>query len=265
MLDRIRKYLIRINHQLSAIVDTPGHQPSSSKGPPKQRRESLDSAPFTAVLGSYTSYVFLFLVGYFRELFYGPGHMSADGVVSFAELNRDGYVALFSVFESFYTRNVVRRMKDIFFRPISSVPGATVDIIRRKTNDFCWSFSMDPSDTVKCINLSSYNYLGFAESSGPVTDAAVDRTSEVGLTNCSTRHELGTTSVHQEIESLVAQFLGTEAAVTVGMGFATNSLNLPRLLSKGTLVLSDEKNHASLILGEDFIHCSTVCKSRSHT
>ena len=34
------------------------------------------------------------------------------------------------------------------------------------------------------------------------------------------------------------------------MGFATNSLNIPRLLAgKETLVLSDEKNHASLILG----------------
>lgn len=34
-----------------------------------------------------------------------------------------------------------------------------------------------------------------------------------------------------------------------GMGFATNSLNLPSLLSPGCLVLSDEKNHASIILG----------------
>ena len=33
------------------------------------------------------------------------------------------------------------------------------------------------------------------------------------------------------------------------MGFATNALNLPMLLNKHTLVLSDEKNHASIILG----------------
>jgi serine palmitoyltransferase len=33
------------------------------------------------------------------------------------------------------------------------------------------------------------------------------------------------------------------------MGFATNSLNLPSLLSPGCLVVSDEKNHASIILG----------------
>lgn len=33
------------------------------------------------------------------------------------------------------------------------------------------------------------------------------------------------------------------------MGFATNALNLPSLLSPGCLVISDEKNHASIILG----------------
>lgn len=33
------------------------------------------------------------------------------------------------------------------------------------------------------------------------------------------------------------------------MGFATNSLGLPALAARGALVLSDENNHASLILG----------------
>lgn len=33
------------------------------------------------------------------------------------------------------------------------------------------------------------------------------------------------------------------------MGFATNALNLPSLISPGCLVVSDEKNHASIILG----------------
>lgn len=51
------------------------------------------------------------------------------------------------------------------------------------------------------------------------------------------------------MEELTARFLGVEAAITFGMGFATNSLNLPSLISPGCLVVSDEKNHASLILG----------------
>lgn len=52
-----------------------------------------------------------------------------------------------------------------------------------------------------------------------------------------------------ELERRTARFVGTEDAIVFGMGFATNALNLPSLVSPGCLVLSDEKNHASLILG----------------
>jgi len=51
------------------------------------------------------------------------------------------------------------------------------------------------------------------------------------------------------LEELTARFLGVEDAIVFGMGFATNALNLPSLLSPGCLVVSDEKNHASIILG----------------
>lgn len=60
---------------------------------------------------------------------------------------------------------------------------------------------------------------------------------------------LGTHPLHIELETLTAQYLGVEDAIVFGMGFATNSLNLPSLLSPGCLVVSDEKNHASIILG----------------
>ena len=66
---------------------------------------------------------------------------------------------------------------------------------------------------------------------------------------CSSRREVGTIPMHSELEKLTAQFLGVEDAIVFGMGFATNSLNLPTLISPGCLIVSDEKNHASIILG----------------
>ena len=48
---------------------------------------------------------------------------------------------------------------------------------------------------------------------------------------------------------MVAEYIGVEDSIVFGMGFATNSTNIPSLIHKGCLILSDELNHASLILG----------------
>ena len=42
----------------------------------------------------------------------------------------------------------------------------------------------------------------------------------------------GTQRIHIELEELVAKFLGVEACMTFGMGFATNSMNIPILVDK---------------------------------
>ena len=59
----------------------------------------------------------------------------------------------------------------------------------------------------------------------------------------------GTLAIHNELEGLVARFVGKPAAMVFGMGFATNSANIPALVGKGDLIISDELNHTSLILG----------------
>lgn len=97
--------------------------------------------------------------------------------------------------------------------------------------------------------MGSYNYLGFASNSGPCADTSIESIHEYGLATCSTRTELGSMPFHTELEKLTARYLGVEDAITFGMGFGTNSLNIPALLSPGCLVVSDEKNHASIILG----------------
>jgi 7-keto-8-aminopelargonate synthetase-like enzyme len=47
----------------------------------------------------------------------------------------------------------------------------------------------------------------------------------------------------------VARYVGKPAAIVTGMGFATNSTTLPALISKGDLIISDETNHSSLVVG----------------
>ncbi|XP_045124687.1 serine palmitoyltransferase 2-like isoform X1 [Portunus trituberculatus] len=199
----------------------------------------IEECPSFTNFTIYLSYGVLFLVGYVKEFFYPP---------STKETNREGYVPLYIGFESFYTRNVYRRIQDCWNRAISSVPGAEIDLLERYTPDYGWTMKLT-GKVLKCINAGSYNYLGFAENHGPCHDAAELTTKEVGITTSSSRLELGTLEIHKKLEALVSEFLGVEDAITFGMGFATNVLNLPSILGPGCLVLSDEFNHASLILG----------------
>lgn len=97
--------------------------------------------------------------------------------------------------------------------------------------------------------MASYNYLGFAESSGPCAEAAIKSIYDYGISTGGTRQQYGTCELHNELEQLMAEYLGVDDAITFGMGFATNALNIPTLVSPGCLIISDEKNHASLILG----------------
>ena len=55
--------------------------------------------------------------------------------------------------------------------------------------------------------------------------------------------------MHLELETLVAEFVGKPAALTFGMGFATNSVVIPALVGRGCLILSDALNHASIVAG----------------
>ncbi|MED6270044.1 Serine palmitoyltransferase 2 [Characodon lateralis] len=97
--------------------------------------------------------------------------------------------------------------------------------------------------------MGSYNYLGFAENNADFLKTVADKVQRYGAGVCSTRQEIGNLNIHQELEQLVAHFLGVESSMIFGMGFATNSMNIPALVGKGSLIVSDELNHTSLILG----------------
>lgn len=101
----------------------------------------------------------------------------------------------------------------------------------------------------RCLNLGSYNYLGFASWDEYCTPRVLDSLREQGWAVGSTRAGCGTRPVHVELEEELADFLGTEAALVCGMGYATNALFIPVLGGPGTLILSDALNHASIVAG----------------
>ncbi|KAL7642761.1 UNVERIFIED_CONTAM: hypothetical protein RMT77_006049 [Armadillidium vulgare] len=198
-----------------------------------------DDCPMITAFFTFLSFGVLLLVGYIKEFFYPP---------STKEKNREGYVPLYIGFESFYTRNVYRRIHHCWGAPICSVPGSRIEVIERHSVDHGWS--LHPTGRkMNCLNVGSYNYLGFAENVGPCHDTSAETTKTLGMMTSSSRLELGSMRIHGELERLMSEFLGVDDTITFGMGFATNVLNIPSLLGPGCLVLSDEFNHASIILG----------------
>lgn len=161
---------------------------------------------------------------------------------------RQGYAPLYSDFDSFYTRRLKLRIDDCFGRPVTSVASRTATLLNRTSSNFFTSFTFT-GETTQALNVSSYNYLGFAQSRGACADQAEATVKHFGVSSAGGRADVGTNDLHVQAERLVANFVGTEDAMIVGMGFATNSTTLPALVSKGCLVISDELNHASIRFG----------------
>ncbi|XP_077095335.1 serine palmitoyltransferase 2 [Siphateles boraxobius] len=209
--------------------------------------ESFEETPMLVAVLTYMGYGILTIFGYLRD-FMREWKIEKCHIAREREEQKD-FVPLYQDFENFYTRNLYMRIRDSWNRPICSVPGAKFDLVERSSNDYNWTFEYTGRMVKNVINLGSYNYLGFAENRGSCATAAGDVTVKFGVGVASTRQEMGNFDRHEELEKLVASFLGVESAMAFAMGFATNSMNIPAIAGKGCLILSDELNHASLVLG----------------
>ncbi|CAK0781260.1 hypothetical protein CVIRNUC_005327 [Coccomyxa viridis] len=193
--------------------------------------------PFFVSLATMASWAILFIMGHVRDMWrarYGS--------------TKKGYAPVRQNYEDFYTRRMYYRIHDCWNRPICSAPDAHIQVMERTPVSGQKALTLT-GRIKKCLNLGSYNYLGFAASDEYCTPRVLDTMGSLGWAMCSSRADAGTTPVHLELERLVADFVGKEAALTFGMGFATNSVILPALVGKGCLLISDSLNHASIVTG----------------
>jgi len=101
-------------------------------------------------------------------------------------------------------------------------------------------------DGRKLINLCANNYLGLANHPR-LKQAAKDAIDTYGIGPGAVRTIAGTFSLHETLETRLAQFKKAEAVVTLQSGFTANLATIPALVGKGDVIFSDELNHASII------------------
>ncbi|KAK6351166.1 serine palmitoyltransferase component [Orbilia javanica] len=203
-----------------------------------------DEPPYFIMFTTYFSYLILIIFGHVRD-FFGKRFRSSKYTNLKAQ---NGYAALNSDFDNFYVRRLKKRLDDCFSRPITGVPGRYITLLGRESNDYNDTFHMT-GEKIETLNMSSYNYLGFAQSEGPCADASEDSIRKYGVSAAGTRSDGGTLDLHVDCEALIARFVGKPASILYSMGYGTNAWIFSSLVSKGCLIISDELNHASIRTG----------------
>ncbi len=114
-------------------------------------------------------------------------------------------------------------------RPLDEVRGVTV-----RSGGYEW------------INFSSNDYLGLA-GSDEMRAALEDGIVKHGAGSGASRLVCGTNRVHLDLEEALADFKGTEAALTFSSGFAVALGTIPALVGTGDTIILDKLCHASLV------------------
>ena len=98
------------------------------------------------------------------------------------------------------------------------------------------------------INLSSNNYLGFANHPR-IKKAAIDAIEKYGVGAGAVRTIVGNMTIHEELDKVIAKFKKEEAAIVFQSGFNCNAGAIQAITDEHDLIISDELNHASIIDG----------------
>ena len=143
-------------------------------------------------------------------------------------------INLSKVLDSFLKENLQELRDQGLYNEIDPVEGPNGPIIKIKGKEL--------------INLSSNNYLGLATDED-LKKLAIAATEKYGVGAGAVRTINGTLDIHVELEKKLAEFKGTEAAISYQSGFNCNMAAISAVMNKQDAILSDELNHASIIDG----------------
>ena len=114
----------------------------------------------------------------------------------------------------------------------TGVPNPFFSVHESVTNDRTWVAGRE------LVSFASYNYLGM--SGDPVVSAAAKQAIDrYGTSVSASRLVSGEKPLHRQLEQGLASFIGTEDAVCLVGGHATNETTIGHLLGPGDLIVHD--------------------------
>jgi 7-keto-8-aminopelargonate synthetase-like enzyme len=105
-----------------------------------------------------------------------------------------------------------------------------------------------PGPRQKLIDFSGCDYLGLA-SHPAVVDAMCHAAGKYRISASSSRWALGWTDLHEQLETELARFMGTEAACIFGAAYLGGPIYYSSLASERRTVFCDEMVHSNQFLG----------------
>jgi 8-amino-7-oxononanoate synthase len=96
------------------------------------------------------------------------------------------------------------------------------------------------------LDLAGNDYLALSRHP-EVIEAGVEALRTWGAGSTGSRLVSGSTQLHAELETALAAHVGAEAGLVFSSGYAANLGVITALAGPGTLIVSDERNHASLV------------------
>lgn len=104
-------------------------------------------------------------------------------------------------------------------------------------------------DDKKLLNLSSNNYLGFADNEQITKEFLSEVGSKYTFGSASARLLTGTLPIYSELENLITKLFRTEATLLFNSGYHANVGINSSIAGSGDVIFSDKLNHASIIDG----------------
>ena len=100
----------------------------------------------------------------------------------------------------------------------------------------------------RLIMCGSNNYLGLS-THPKVREAAIEAVKRFGTSCTGSRFLNGTLSMHEQLESELAEWVGKEAALVFSTGMQTNLGTISALIGRDDVVILDKDDHASIVDG----------------